>query len=61
MDNFDREFALQYISDTCKSIYGGRPDYSELLELNNKELQRRMRHLETILIDSSAIRSKWEQ
>jgi len=49
MDNFDREFALQYISDSWKAIHGSRPDYSELLKLTDMDLQIRMLYVKAVL------------
>jgi len=57
MDNqFDREFAINYIYDEHKSVYGYRPRHLDFSSMSDQELQDLMDSIEIEVIKQ--LRSK---
>tara|TARA_R110002020_G_scaffold324008_1_gene539787 strand:- start:437 stop:616 length:180 start_codon:yes stop_codon:yes gene_type:complete len=51
MVDFDREFAIQYVSDNSKVLYGHRDDYEFITSLDNEKLKSYMRLIESFIRD----------
>jgi|TARA_Y100000004_G_scaffold87301_1_gene97872 hypothetical protein len=48
---FDREFAMQYVSDNSKVIYNQRLDYQYITSMDNKTLEFYMRLIKSFIRD----------
>ena len=48
---FDREFAIQYVSDNSKVIYNQRLDYQYITSMDNKTLEFYMRLIKSFIRD----------
>lgn len=49
--SFDREFAMQYVSDNSKVIYNQRLDYQYITSMDNKTLEFYMRIIKSFIRD----------
>ena len=48
---FDREFAMQYVSDNSKVIYNQRLDYQYITSMDNETLEFYMRLIKSFIRD----------
>jgi hypothetical protein len=48
---FDREFAMQYVSDNSKVIYNQRLDYQYITSMDNETLKFYMRLIKSFIRD----------